>query len=192
MRWSAHGRYCCKSRMATPPTKQWNQNYRCSESKLRSCSLRRFNLARQDLQNTFATWSNEAAALGSPIRLASQCEKESSHGILCRTGCLDEGDARLRCRRRGRHRPGDQHCDAAGGDCCGAGAGTTLSAGGARDRPHGADALPWSRGFGRAGGLYREPAGSSGAEVARHAQDRSQRCPRAGAAGARASSNPST
>ena len=45
-------RYCCKSRLATPLTKQWNQNYRCRESKLRLCSLRRFNLARQDLQNT--------------------------------------------------------------------------------------------------------------------------------------------
>jgi hypothetical protein len=49
---------CCKSRLGTPLTKQWNQNYGSGESKLRFCSLRRFNLARQDPQNTFATQSD--------------------------------------------------------------------------------------------------------------------------------------
>jgi hypothetical protein len=46
--------------MGTPLTKQWNPNYGYCESKLRSCSLRRFNLARQDLQNTFATTSAQS------------------------------------------------------------------------------------------------------------------------------------
>ena len=54
---SAIGGYRCKSRIATPLTKQCNQNDGCSESKLRSCGLRQFNLARQDLQNTSAAVS---------------------------------------------------------------------------------------------------------------------------------------
>ena len=67
-RMSARCRYCCKSRMGTRLTKQWNQNYGCSESKLRYCSLRRFNLARQDPQNTFATLSAKSRRPTSRLR----------------------------------------------------------------------------------------------------------------------------
>src|SRR4030095_17072596 len=43
--------------------------------------------------------------------IGSQCDEESSHGILCRTGCLDERDAHLRCRSRRRRCAGDKYVD---------------------------------------------------------------------------------
>jgi hypothetical protein len=52
-----------------------------------------------------------------------------------------------------------------------------LSAHRVRDRPHGADALPWAGNVRPAGRLHREPAGLSGAEVAGDSQVRPQRCP---------------
>jgi hypothetical protein len=79
--------------MGTPLTKQWNQNYGCSESKLRSCSLRRFNLARQDLQNTFATVSAEADMAQMETRL-TEATGEWRHMFGCHVVLLTAVTAR--------------------------------------------------------------------------------------------------
>src|SRR6185436_20877442 len=62
-------------------------------------------------EQTFSTWGNEAAAPRESDTIGSPTRKESSHGTLCWTGCLDERDARLRCRSRWRRCAGDNGDD---------------------------------------------------------------------------------
>ena len=69
------------------------------------------------------------------------------------------------------------------GDCGRARESADLSSHRFRDRADGADPVPRVEPTRPARGLRREPAGLSGAQVARHPQDRSQRRARAGAFG---------
>src|SRR5271168_4020551 len=119
-----------------------------------------------------------------PIGSALSLEEETAHGIFCRPGCLDGRDAGV-CRnpRRRRHPQGEGAVDACR-HCGRAGPGSSLPADRIRDRPNGSDAVPWFAPIRTASCLRREPAGLSGLEAARHAQDRPQRCPRIGASGA--------
>jgi len=129
---------------------------------------------------SFATSGNGDSSSRRPIGSAPSLEEETDHGLFRWTGRVDGRDARVRRgpRRRG-HSRGEgtvyarRHQNRAGRS-------TGLSAGRVRDRPYGPDAPSRPDRMRCADDLYREPAGSSGAEVVCDPQNRPQRCARPG------------
>src|SRR5206468_5185782 len=115
-----------------------------------------------------------AALLQKPIGSALSLEEESQHGVFCRAGRVDGGNADLRHgAKRLCHSQGEGAVYAGGyrGRACAA---SNLPTHRIRDRPNGSDALPWFTPTRTAGYLRRKPAGVSGAEAVSDAQDRPQ------------------
>ena len=80
-------------------------------------------------------------------------------------GCLDGGNAGLRHGTKRRRHPQGEGAVYAGGYRGRACAASNLPTHRIRDRPNGADALPWFAPTRIAGYLHREPAGLSGTEA---------------------------
>src|SRR5437762_10432011 len=115
-----------------------------------------------------------AALLQKPIGSALSLEEESQHGVFCRAGRVDGGNADLRHgAKRLCHSQGEGAVYAGGyrGRACAA---SNLPTHRIRDRPNGSDALPWFTPTRTAGYLRRKPAGVSGADAVSDAQDRPQ------------------
>ena len=110
-------------------------------------------------------------------------EEETRHRLFRWPRYLDGRDARLCCRPRRRGGSREQDSVDCRRDRQRIGESARLSSDRLRDGTNGADPVPRVEPNGPPRGLRREPAGPPGAQIARHPQDRSQRCPRSGAFG---------
>ena len=110
-------------------------------------------------------------------------EEETRHRLFRWPRYLDGRDARLCCRPRRRGGSREQDSVDCRRDRQRIGESARLSSDRLRDGTNGADPVPRVEPNGPPRGLRREPAGLPGAQIARHPQDRSQRCPRSGAFG---------
>src|SRR5437764_4778023 len=106
-------------------------------------------------------------SIGSSLSL----EEETDNGVFCWTGCLDGGNAGLRHGTKRLCHPQGEGAVYAGGYRGRTCATSGLPKDRIRDRPNGADALPWFAPTRTAGYLHREPAGLSGKLLATHKTD---------------------
>src|SRR5881275_1562454 len=125
----------------------------------------------QHRSSHFSTSGNGRGSSAEADRIGSVMEEESQHGVFCRAGRVDGGNADLRHGTKRRCHPQGEGAVYAGGYRGRACAASNLPTHRIRDRPNGADALPWFAPTRTAGYLHREPAGVSGAEAISDAQD---------------------